>query len=100
MSPQRRKVLDAYQEMADRGIVPTVRELGDACGLRSSSTVHAHLRGLRTLGYDIPTRGPVTLECDNVITSYARDLSRAVKRGIIAKTDVLNLHKKLKEQLK
>lgn len=29
---------------------PTVRSIGEACGLKSSNTVHFHLKTLRTLG--------------------------------------------------
>ncbi len=35
---------------AQRGYPPTVREIGDAVGLTSTSTVHGHLRRLRRLG--------------------------------------------------
>lgn len=36
---------------APRGIPPTVREICTATGLRSTSTVHAHLKTLEKLGY-------------------------------------------------
>ena len=35
----------------ERGYPPSVREIGRALGLRSTSTVHAHLSRLRTAGY-------------------------------------------------
>ena len=35
----------------DRGYPPSVREIGDAVGLRSPSTVHLHLGTLEKLGY-------------------------------------------------
>jgi repressor LexA len=37
--------------MRERGYPPSVREIGDAVGLSSSSTVHAHLKTLETNGY-------------------------------------------------
>lgn len=41
-------ILDATQ---DRGYPPAVREIGEAVGLNSPSTVHAHLRALEKKGY-------------------------------------------------
>lgn len=37
--------------MRDRGFPPSVREIGDAVGLTSPSTVHSHLATLQRLGY-------------------------------------------------
>lgn len=37
--------------MRERGYPPSVREIGEVVGLSSSSTVHAHLKTLETLGY-------------------------------------------------
>ncbi|MEM9748804.1 MAG: helix-turn-helix domain-containing protein, partial [Actinomycetota bacterium] len=39
------------QQMRDRGYPPSVREIGDAVGLTSPSTVHTHLTTLQRLGY-------------------------------------------------
>jgi repressor LexA len=39
------------QSMRDRGFPPSVREIGEAVGLTSPSTVHAHLNTLQRLGY-------------------------------------------------
>jgi repressor LexA len=38
-------------EMRDRGYPPSVREIGEAVGLTSPSTVHSHLNTLTRLGY-------------------------------------------------
>ncbi len=38
-------------ETRDRGYPPSVREIGEAVGLTSSSTVHAHLGSLQQMGY-------------------------------------------------
>lgn len=35
----------------DHGYPPTVRELGEAIGTTSSSTVHSHLQALRKKGF-------------------------------------------------
>src|SRR5690554_3460801 len=48
---QRRILAFIRQEVADRGYPPSVREIGAAVGLQSSSTVHGHLRRLEELGY-------------------------------------------------
>ena len=39
------------QQMRDRGYPPSVREIGEAVGLTSPSTVHSHLNTLTKLGY-------------------------------------------------
>ncbi|MEO6652679.1 MAG: transcriptional repressor LexA [Ilumatobacteraceae bacterium] len=38
-------------QMSDRGYPPSVREIGEAVGLTSPSTVHSHLNTLSRLGY-------------------------------------------------
>lgn len=38
-------------EVSKRGYPPSVREIGEAVGLRSSSTVHAHLEKIEEKGY-------------------------------------------------
>ena len=43
------ETIDAY--MRDRGYPPSVREIGEAVGLNSPSTVHSHLNTLQKLGY-------------------------------------------------
>lgn len=39
------------QEILDRGYPPSVREIGEAVGLKSTSTVHGHLERLEKKGY-------------------------------------------------
>lgn len=39
------------QEIRRKGYPPSVREIGDAVGLMSSSTVHGHLQTLEDKGY-------------------------------------------------
>jgi repressor LexA len=51
-SEKQEKILDFIAEFtAEKGYPPSVREIGAAVGLRSPSTVHAHLNKLRELGY-------------------------------------------------
>lgn len=40
-----------HEEVSDRGYPPTVREICDATGLASTSTVHGHLSRLEKYGY-------------------------------------------------
>jgi repressor LexA len=52
LSGKRRDILQFIaQEQQRRGFPPSVREIGEAVGLTSSSTVHAHLATLQKLGY-------------------------------------------------
>ena len=51
-STRQREILDFIEsEMRTRGYPPSVREIGEAVGLTSTSTVHAHLATLQRLGY-------------------------------------------------
>lgn len=45
------KVYDFLRKQASTGVPPTVREICQATGLHSTSTVHAHLKTLEKLGY-------------------------------------------------
>ncbi len=52
ISNRQRDILDFIeQQMRDRGFPPSVREIGDAVGLTSPSTVHSHLNTLQRHGY-------------------------------------------------
>jgi repressor LexA len=52
ISARQRDILDFIeQQMRERGYPPSVREIGDAVGLTSPSTVHSHLNTLQRLGY-------------------------------------------------
>ncbi len=52
LSPKRKEILDCISEsVRGRGYPPSVREIGVAVGLTSSSTVHAHLAVLQREGY-------------------------------------------------
>jgi repressor LexA len=52
LTERHRQILACIETaMRDRGYPPSVREIGEAVGLSSSSTVHAHLATLQRLGF-------------------------------------------------
>ncbi|HEX6418158.1 MAG TPA: transcriptional repressor LexA [Acidimicrobiales bacterium] len=52
LTSRQREVLEIIeQHMRERGYPPSVREIGEAVGLTSPSTVHAHLAALQRRGY-------------------------------------------------
>ncbi len=52
LTERQRQVLEFIDaQIRDRGYPPSVREIGEAVGLSSSSTVHAHLAALQDKGY-------------------------------------------------
>jgi len=52
LTDRQREVLEMIdQSMRDRGYPPSVREIGEAVGLTSPSTVHSHLNTLQRLGF-------------------------------------------------
>ncbi len=52
LTPIRRSILDfIVSQQRLRGFPPSVREIGEAVGLASSSSVHAQLKALQELGY-------------------------------------------------
>ncbi|MGD0808749.1 MAG: transcriptional repressor LexA [Acidimicrobiales bacterium] len=52
LTGKRREILDFIaQEVRERGYPPSVREIGSAVGLASTSTVQAHLNTLQKQGY-------------------------------------------------
>jgi repressor LexA len=52
LTGMRRQILEVIEaSLRDRGYPPSVREIGEAVGLNSSSSVHAHLATLQKQGY-------------------------------------------------
>lgn len=52
LTDRQRQVLECIEKsMRDRGYPPAVREIGEAVGLSSSSTVHMHLETLQRMGF-------------------------------------------------
>ncbi len=52
LTAKQQKILNFITQFtAGQGYPPSVREIGDAMGLKSPSTVHAHIKRLREMGY-------------------------------------------------
>lgn len=80
ISARQRRILDYIKQHSDeKGYPPTVREIGEAVGLRSSSTVHGHLKALEAQGHilrdaaltraiRVPETEPFPVKLRNMIT--------------------------------
>ncbi|HET6810506.1 MAG TPA: transcriptional repressor LexA [Acidimicrobiales bacterium] len=96
LTGKRRQILDFIaDQLRERGYPPSVREIGEAVGLTSSSTVHAHLATLQRQGYlrRDPTK-PRAIEVRYDPSSGAAVESRPVRHvplvgEVAAGTDVL-----------
>ena len=54
LTKMQQKIYDYIaQAIQDQGYPPSVREIGEAVGLKSPSTVHFHLKHLEELGHDV-----------------------------------------------
>lgn len=52
LTPRQREILHVIERsMQERGYPPSVREIGEAVGLNSPSTVHNHLASLQKMGF-------------------------------------------------
>ena len=52
LTDKKREILECIElALRERGYPPSVREIGEAVGLTSSSTVHAHLASLQKMGF-------------------------------------------------
>ena len=51
LTKSQQKIYDFLKDRSQYGIPPSVREICAATGLKSTSTVHAHLKALENLGY-------------------------------------------------
>ena len=82
LTERQRQILDFLTKYADaHGYPPTVREIGEAVGLASPSTVHAHLANLERAG--LIKRDPTK--------PRAIELRREPKAPAVAETDVHKL---------
>ena len=96
LTGKRREILEFIaQQIQERGYPPTVREIGEAVGLTSSSTVHTHLTTLQRQGYlrRDPTK-PRAIEVRYHATSGADAERRPARHvpllgDVAAGTDVL-----------
>lgn len=62
LTKSQQKVYDYLLERSKEGIPPTVREICEATGFKSTSTVHSHLKSLERLGY-INRKAGLTRAC-------------------------------------
>ena len=82
LSARQKQILNYIkQEVELRGYPPSVREIGKAVGLQSSSTVHAHLRKLESLGYI--RRDPTKPRAIEILETH--------NYGLIPRPSVLNV---------
>jgi repressor LexA len=97
LSQRQKDILEFIErQMRDRGYPPSVREIGEAVGLTSPSTVHSHLATLQRLGFlkRDPTK-PRAIEIRYDPSSGAPDIDRRPVRhvplvgDVAAGTDVL-----------
>jgi len=83
LTERQRQILDLItRTVRDRGYPPSVREIGDAVGLSSPSTVHSHLSALERAGY--LRRDPTKPRAIEVIDSGGSEtgLTRAPVRDV------------------
>jgi len=82
LTTRQREILELISAtVADRGYPPSVREIGEAVGLRSPSTVHSHLSTLAAEGFI--RRDPSKPRAIEVIMEDGADLiSRAAVRDV------------------
>ena len=79
LTSRQREILDMIdRSMRDRGYPPSVREIGDAVGLSSPSTVHSHLSALVEAG--ALKRDPTKPRAIVVVDDQASSVSRASSR--------------------
>jgi repressor LexA len=83
LNPRQQQILDFLREHSRRhAYPPTVREIGQAVGLSSSSTVQNHLNSLETRGYI--HRDPSKSRTVEVVDQPAAGASRVASAKIIA----------------
>jgi repressor LexA len=82
ITPRQQQILDfILRTVGERGYPPSVREIGDAVGLSSPSTVHAHLSSLVKAGH--LRRDPTKPRAIEVVdTGRSHDLRRAPVRDV------------------
>src|SRR5689334_6433817 len=90
LTPRQQEILEFIdQEVRRRGYPPNVREIGEAVGLSSSSTVHAHLAALQDKGYlrrdpTKPRAIEVTLEPESGLAVERRPVRHVPLVGDVA----------------
>ncbi|MDQ2622894.1 MAG: transcriptional repressor LexA [Actinomycetota bacterium] len=78
LTKRQREIFDYIGKYADKmGYPPTVREIGKAVGLHSSSTVHVHLANLEKAG--VLRRDPSKPRAIEVLVGKAKEAGEAAK---------------------
>ncbi|MFJ8314032.1 MULTISPECIES: hypothetical protein [unclassified Streptomyces] len=62
---QVRILRSAREWVAEHGVAPSLRELGAAAGLSSSSSIAYQVRRMREIGVEVETRGRGSGRCPN-----------------------------------
>lgn len=84
LSPRQLEVLRfVRQELRDKGIAPTLKEIAFALGVRADSTVHKHLEQLERKGYLRRrwnnARGITLISRDGCCPTCGQDLPKEAK---------------------
>lgn len=81
LTKRQREIFDFIGKYADKtGYPPTVREIGKAVGLHSSSTVHVHLANLEKAG--VLRRDPTKPRAIEVLVNKAKEAGSAVMETV------------------
>ena len=81
LTKRQQEIFDFIKRYSSQhGYPPTVRDIGKAVGLTSSSTVHAHLSNLEKLG--MLRRDPTKPRAIEMLDRAARDVTSAVQGAI------------------
>jgi len=94
LSKRQQLILDFIQErIKTKGYPPSVREIGTAVGLKSSSTVHAHLMQLQEKGFirkdPSKPRAVIPINREEPIESNLSSISLPVVGSVAAGTPIL-----------
>ncbi len=82
MTESQARVYECVKKLIAKGINPTVREICDATGLSSTSTVHSHLRSLERKGYISRDRSHRSLKLSGSEPSVSVPIVGRVTAGI------------------
>ena len=82
LTESRKKILDYLKEAYSNGINPTVREICQATGLNSTSTVHAHLKVLEEMGYISKDKGHRSIRLSSAEPSVSVPVVGKVTAGL------------------
>jgi len=87
LTKRQQQILEVVQaHIARLGYPPTVREIGDAVGLTSSSTVHAHLQALENRG--VLRRDPTKPRALDLVDRAPAPAARAAVAALAGRDDV------------